>query len=154
QKAGHREKVSVAGGLWLTPLRERLGLFYQTIVNGYFNNEAVAGFVDDVLDELGGPIILVWDGGNMHKGAPINKLLERTPARLTLESLPAHASELMPMEQVWTWLKYSRLCNFAPENAHALNEAIFRELNTVRDNQERLQHFFHASHLPLPRALL
>jgi hypothetical protein len=60
----------------------------------------------------------------------------------------------MPVEQVWTWLKYGRLCNFAPHNACELNEAIFRELNAVHDNQERLQNFFHASKLPLTRALL
>jgi hypothetical protein len=55
QKVSHREKVSVAGALWLTPLRNRLGLFFQTIVNDYFNNEAVAGLLGDVLDELDGP---------------------------------------------------------------------------------------------------
>src|SRR5260370_29778134 len=58
QKAGYREKVSVAGALWLTPLRDRLGLSYETIVNGYFNNEAVAGFLGDVLDELGGRAVV------------------------------------------------------------------------------------------------
>jgi len=154
QKAGQREKVSVAGALWLTPWRDRLGLSYQTIVNGYFNNEAVAGFLGDVLDELGGRAIVVWDGGTMHKGEPINALLEEHAGRIAWEPLPPYASEWMPVEQVWTWLKYGRLCNFAPQNACELNAAIFRELNTVRDNQERLQNFFHASKLSLPRALL
>jgi putative transposase len=154
QKAGHREKVSVAGALWLTPLRDRLGLTWQTIVNGYFNNEAVAGFLGDVLDELHGAVIVIWDGGTMHKGDPINLLRKHSQARLALELLPSYAAELMPLEQVWAWLKYDRLCNYAPENACALNQAIFRELNTVRDDQEQLRSFFHASDLPLPRALL
>src|SRR4051812_7805589 len=35
QKANHREKVSVAAALYLTPLRDRLALAYQTLVNGY-----------------------------------------------------------------------------------------------------------------------
>ncbi len=35
QKARHREKVSVAAAIWLTPRRDRLGLAYQTLVNGY-----------------------------------------------------------------------------------------------------------------------
>lgn len=34
-KAGHREKVSVAAALWLPPLRDRLHLAYQTLINGY-----------------------------------------------------------------------------------------------------------------------
>src|SRR5262249_20971936 len=97
QKVGHREKGSVAGGLWLTPLRNRLGLSFETIVNGYFNNEAVAGFVGDVLEELNGPAIVIWDGGSMHKGDPIHELVAQYPKGLAWERLPAHAPELMPM---------------------------------------------------------
>jgi transposase len=99
-------------------------------------------------------VVVIWDGGSMHKGDPIRELLQQYPRRLALEPLPAQASELMPLEQVWTWLKYGRLCNFPPQNASQLNEVIFRALNTIRDDQERLQNFFHASDLPLPRALL
>src|SRR5205085_9952042 len=110
QKVRHREKVSVAGALWLTPSRDRLGLSFETIVNGYFNNEAVAGFLGDVLDELRGPAVVVWDGGNMHKGSPIDDLVGQYPRRLALERLPAQASEVMPLEQVWAGLKYGRLC--------------------------------------------
>jgi len=154
QKVSHRDKVSVAGALWLTPLRNRLGLSFQTIVNGYFNNEAVAGFLGDVLEELHGPAVAIWDRGTMHKGGPIQELVEQSPRGVALEPLPAYASELMPLEQVWTWLKYDRLCNFAAEDAHQLNEVVVAELEAIRDDQPRLRNFFHASDLPLPRALL
>jgi hypothetical protein len=50
--------------------------------------------------------------------------------------------------------KYGRLCNFAPRDAHDLNEAVVRELDAVRENQGLLSSFFHQSDLPLPRALL
>ena len=73
---------------------------------------------------------------------------------MDLEQLPANAPVLMPVEQVWSWLKYDKLCNFPPRDAHHLNEAIIRELNLTRDDQQRLRNFFHASRLPLPRALL
>jgi hypothetical protein len=154
QKARHREKVSVAGALWLTPRRDRLGLSPQTIVDGYFDNAAVAGFLGDVLDELGGPAVVIWDGGTMHKGDPIRALQGRLEGRLALEQLPAHAAELMPLEQVWTWLKYDRLCNFAAASAQQLSGIVLDELFAIRENQELLGSFFHASDLPLPRALL
>lgn len=154
QRVRHREKVSVAAALWLTPLRDRLRLAFQTLVNGYFNNEAVADFLEGALQGLSGPIIVIWDGGPMHKGHPIKDLVEGSGGRLDLEPLPAHAPELMPVEQLWTWLKYSRLCNFAPEDARQLNEVVIRELEAIREDQERLSNFFHASDLPLPRALL
>ena len=60
----------------------------------------------------------------------------------------------MPVEQLWTWLKYDRLCNFAPRDAHHLNEAVVRELETAREDQELLRSLFHLSDLPLPRTLL
>ena len=59
-----------------------------------------------------------------------------------------------PLEQVWTWLKYGRLCNFPPQDAHQLNEVVIRELDAIREDQQRLRNFFHASDLPLPRTLL
>ena len=72
------------------------------------------------------PLIVVWDGGNMHKGGPIKEVVSASHGRLDLERWPAHAPVLMPMEQVWTWLKYDRLSNFPPRDAHPLNEAITR----------------------------
>ena len=154
EKAGHREKVSVVGALWLPPRRDRLTLAFQTLVNGYFSNVEVAEFLSGALQWLSGPLLVIWDGGSMHKGGPISELVAESKGRLDLERLPPHAPKLNPVEQVWTWLKYDRLCNFAPQDAHDLNEAVIRELDPIREDQQRLRNFFHASDLPLPRALL
>jgi transposase len=154
EKTGHREKVSIAGALWLTPKRDRLSFAYQTLVNGYFSNWEVAEFLSGALQWLSVPWVVLWDRGSMHKGDPINELLAQYPGRLDLEPLPSHAPKLNPVEQVWTWLKYSRLCNFPPQNADHLNEVVIRELDPIREDQNRLRSFFHASDLPLPRTLL
>ena len=79
QKADHREKVSVAAALWLTPLRDRLGLAYRTLVNGYFNNVEVAEFLGCAVEGLPDPVIAIWDGGTMHKGGPIRELVDLLP---------------------------------------------------------------------------
>jgi transposase len=152
--ASHRHKVSVAGALWLSPARRRLGLFFETITDGYFNNEAVAAFLEDLLRHLGEPVVVLWDGGTMHKGDPIDELLEREGNRLTLERLPPHTPELMPVEEGWSWLKYGQLSNFVPADVRALEERVLCELHGIQDDQALLQSFFHQSKLPLPRALL
>jgi putative transposase len=154
EKAGHRKKVSVAGAIWLTPLRDRLYFAFETLVNGYFSNVEVAEFLSGALQWMSAPLVVIWDSGTMHKGGPISELLAWSKGRLVLEPLPAHAPMLNPLEQEWTWLKYDRLCNFAPQDAHDLDEAIICELSPIRDDQHRLRNFFHASCLPLPRALL
>jgi transposase len=152
-KAGHREKVSVAAALWLPPLRDRLHLAYQTLVNGYFSNVEVAEFLSGAVQGLPGPVIVIWDGGTMHKGGPIRALVEESQGGLDIEPLPAHAPMLMPVEFLWRWLKYGRLCNFAPRDAHHLNEAVVRELDAIWDNQVLLSSFFRQSELPLPLTL-
>ena len=154
QKAGHREKVSVAAALWLPPSRDRLGLAFQTLVNGYFTNVEVAEFLGCAVDGLPGPVIAIWDGGTMHKGEPLRALAEQSHGRLDIEPLPPHAPELMPVEFLWRWLKYDRLCNFAPRDAGHLNGAVLRELEPVADDQGLLRSFFHDADLPLPRTLL
>ncbi len=147
-KAGHREKVSVAAALWLTPARDRLGLAFQTLVNAYYNNEAVADFVEAAITGLRGPVIVLWDRGNMHRGPPLRELVGALAGRLEFEPMPAHAPELMPVEQLWTWLKYSRLCNLAPASAAELDYLALRELEAIRYDQERLRSFLHGSKLP------
>ena len=154
QKANHREKVSVAAALWLSPQRDRLGLAFQTLVNGYFRNEEVADFLGYAVPALGGPVVVIWDRGTMHKGGPINDLVRDSRGQLELEPLPAHAWDLMPVEQLWSWLKYSRLCNFAPRDAEELNQRAVAELAALQKDQQLLRSFFHASSLPLPRTLL
>ncbi len=154
QKAGHREKVSVAAALWLTPRRDRLGLAYQTLVNGYFTNQEVAEFASAAVQGLSGPVIMLWDGGTMHKGGPIREVVEQSRGCLDIEPMPPHAPELMPVEFLWRWLKYDRLCNFAPQDALHLNEVIVQEVEPIRADQELLRSFFHQSDLPLPRTLL
>ena len=58
-----------------------------------------------VFEGLGEPAILLWDGGSMHKGDPVDDLVALWEGKLHLEPTPPNAPELMPPEQLWTWLK-------------------------------------------------
>lgn len=149
QKSGTREKVSVAAGLWISPGRDRLGLFCWTLINDYFDNACSAAFIEALLQELAGPVIVLWDGGTMHQGDPIRELERRFAGRLFLEPLPPYAPMLNPVEFVWSWLKYSRLNNFAPQDAKQLNRRVAAELAAIHEDQKLLESFVHASGLPI-----
>src|SRR5262249_3293984 len=153
QKGKHREKVSLAVALYLSPKRKHLGLIYRTLENGYFNNQQVARFLEGVLREIPNRLVVLWDRGNMHKGDPIRAQVERFRPRLSLELLPPWAPMLAPAEPIFSWLKYGRLSNFAPHNAPDLNRAVVAELEAIRADQDVLRHLWHASDLPLPRSL-
>jgi hypothetical protein len=153
-QCGTRHKVSVAAALWLSPRRERLGLYFQALPDGYFDNWYVAAFLEAMLQELEGRFVVVWDGGTMHRGDPIRQLTSHFAARLSLEDLPPWAPTLNPVDTLWGWLKYDQLCNFAPQDALQLNERVIAELTAIREDQTFLRNLYHGSELPIPRTLL
>jgi transposase len=151
-RAKHRDKVSLIAALTLSPKIQRLGLYFSSLVNDHFEVVAVTWFLRQLLKHLRGQVIVVWDRGNMHRGEDIRQLLADYP-RLHLEPLPPYAPELNPVEQIWTYLKWQRLCNFAAADAQELDEVVFRELHHIRYDQDRLRSFWNGSDLPWPRAL-
>lgn len=152
QRAKHRDKVSMIGALTRSPLRRHLGLYFGTLLDGSFDQVAVAWFLRRLLRHLRGPVIVVLDRGNMHRGPAIRQLLHDHP-RLILEPLPPYAPELNPVEQIWTYVKWSRLCNLAPRDSQHLEKLVRRELRVIRTDQQRLRSFWSGSALPRTRAL-
>lgn len=155
QRGKQRDKVSIAAALWWAPSqRQRLGLYYETLTNAYYNNLRMAEFVEHLMRELPQRILIVWDGGGMHKGDPIREVVARCAPRLHLERLPPYAPMLNPVEAIWSWLKHSRLANYAPRDAVMTNHRVHEELDTISHDQEFLQSMWRASELPPPFALL
>jgi transposase len=148
-----REKVSIAGALALSPRRRRVRLLFQLLIKGYFNNVRVVDFLHGLARQLRGPIIVLWDGGTMHKGGPIQQALHQLSPRVTLEPLPPYAPMLNPVEHVWAWLKYNRLQNFAPEDACHLAAVIEAELDAICRDDAFLRRLWQGSDLPIPPAL-
>ena len=69
----------------ISPRRHRLGLYFCTFPKNFVNQERAADFLRGLLGRLRGPVIVVWDGGPMHKGDAIRAVLRDFP-RLSLES--------------------------------------------------------------------
>lgn len=150
QRGRHREKVSLAAALWLTPQYDQLGLFWRSLVDAYFNNERIAQFLEALLREIPQRLIVVWDRGNMHRGDPIRAQIERFRPRLSLEVLPSYAPMLDPVEQIFTWLKYGTLSNYAPVDATQLNRRMTQELERLARNEPLLRALWSHSDVPLP----
>lgn len=152
QRGKHREKVSVAGALWLSPQQDQVGLYFETVINGYFNNHRSASFLEHLMREIPERMVVVWDGGPMHKGDPIREKVAQFYPRLVLERLPPYAPMLNPVEYLWNWLKYGQLCNFAPRDGHELNHAVHAQLARVQNDQKTMTGFWHRSQLPFPKS--
>ena len=109
----------------------------------------MTAFLEAMLRDLPGRFVVVWDGGTMHKGEPIRELEAQFADRLSLERLPPFAPTLNPVEALWSWLKYSRLNNFAPRDPAELDGRVVAELSAVRTDQAFPRSLFRASELPI-----
>ncbi|MFI9101124.1 transposase [Streptomyces fildesensis] len=71
-----------------------------------FTETDYAGLLDAAHQQLGGPIVLVWDNLNKHVSRAMGQLVD---ARLwlTVYRLPPYAPEFNPVEGVWSHLKRS-----------------------------------------------
>ena len=117
-------RVSLAG-LVCTKPGQRPRLIYRTRVyrgrKGQpkgFAEADYAALLDAAHQQLGGPIVLVWDGLNTHISAAMKRLVAARPW-LHMFRLPAYAPELNPVEAVWAHLKRS-LANLAKRSIDQL----------------------------------
>jgi transposase len=152
-KAKHRQKVSVAAALTVSPVSGRPGLYFRTYPDSYVDAEKSARFVRQLLRHLRGQVIVVWDKGNMHKGPHIRKLLSDFP-RLSLEPLPSYAPDLNAVEHLWSYGKYGKLSNYAPRDVPELNRRVTTLLRSVQRNRSLLHGFFDLAQLPFPERAL
>ena len=147
-RARHRDKVSVAAALALSPCRGHVNLHYQTYPNGHVDVEAYARFLRRLLWRTDGPVVLVHDRGNMHRGDPIRELVsDFPPRRLDLNLLPPYAPELNPVEQLWNFAKDKELSNFVPHDVAEADAGVTSLMDRVRHDQHRLRSFYRATPL-------
>jgi transposase len=146
---GHRDKVSVIGGVSVSPRKQRLGFYFATDPGGFFTADKVVWYLGELLKHLRGNVVVVWDNGGNHKGPIIREFLKRH-RRLRLERLPPWAPDHNPVEAVWSWLKYGQLANYTPAEINELNHSIVDRLIELRWNSGLLRALWERSHLPFP----
>jgi transposase len=89
------------------------------------NGADVARFLRHLLEIVPDPLLVIWDGGPIHRGQPVEDLLaEVGSARLWVERLPAYAPDLNPDEGIWNYLKCVELRNTCCRSLEHLRDAL------------------------------
>jgi transposase len=97
------------------------------------NSEDVVMFLEHLLRELPGRLVIIWDGSPIHRSQTIQEFLANGAAqRLHLERLPAYAPELNPGEGVWQQLKGVELRNLCCFDLHHLRRELRTAVKRVR----------------------
>lgn len=65
-----------------------------------------------------------------------------------------YAPMLNPIEPLWSWMKYSQLSNFPPDDEWQMNDVATGLLEIAKHDQAILDGIFDASELPRPVPLL
>ncbi|HEX2277216.1 MAG TPA: transposase [Candidatus Tectomicrobia bacterium] len=88
------------------------GQLYFHCQDRALNSDDVVAFLEHLLREVPGPMVVIWDGASIHRSHTIQEFLANGAARrLHLERLPAYAPELNPGEGLWQQLKGVELRN-------------------------------------------
>ena len=112
------------------------------------NSDDVVAFLEHLLREVPGRVVIIWDGAPIHRSQVVRDFLANGAAqRLHLERLPAYAPELNPGEGLWQQLKGVELRNVCclnmPHLWHELRDAVKR----VRRRPRLITSFFRGAKL-------
>ncbi len=130
-----RERLSVIGGLSLSPVRQQLGLYFQIYPWNVTAIEIVQYFAE-LLRHLRGPVIALLDGGSIHRDGKVIEFC-RHHRRLHLERFPAYAPELNPEEYVWAQTK-RKVSNTCPDSRDELMDLVVDALCDIKQSQSLL----------------
>jgi putative transposase len=133
---GHNKPVSLAALIATRP-GHQARLIYR-VHSGRSRNDQRKGFtetdyarfLDAAHQQLKDPVVLVWDNLNTHVSRAMRELVTARPW-LTVYQLPPWASELNPVEAVWSNLKRS-LANLTKQNIHQLTALVKTRLRRMQ----------------------
>ena len=108
----------------------------------------VVAFLEHLLREVPGRLVLIWDGSPIHRSQVIRAFLANGAAqRLHLERLPAYAPELNPDEGVWQQLKGVELGNVCCVDLPHLHRELRDAVKRVRRKPRIIQGCFQGAGL-------
>ena len=88
------DRISAISAVTVSFRRQRLGLYFHLHRENISQSEVVL-FLRYLLQQIRGPIVLLWDGGSIHTGQEIQVFLAHHP-RLHVERLPGLRTRPQP----------------------------------------------------------
>lgn len=143
------QKLSVAAALGYHWGGQRSRLFCRTRPGSY-DAASLIGFLRAFQRERPGRrCLLIWDGLPAHKSRLMQAHLRAQRSWLEVESLPAYAPELNPVELLWGNVKGQELANLCAADLSQVGRRLRRGLRRVAVHRTLPQAFLRHAGLPL-----
>ena len=123
-----RDHLSAMSGITLE------GKLYMIEQERAFKGEDVVRFLKHLMRQIGGKLLVIWDGAPIHRSQAVKDfLVSGATRRVRLEQLPGYAPDLNPDEGIWKHLKCVELKNLCCQSLSELRVEL-------RKAKERLRH--------------
>jgi transposase len=115
------------------------GRLFTHIQTEAFRGPAIVAFLRQLLRQVRGKLLVIWDGAPIHRCQPVKDFLAGGAAkRLHLERLPSYAPDLNPDEGVWNLLKRRELKNRCCQDLDELRWELGLAIRRLRRTAQRL----------------
>jgi transposase len=124
------------------------GKLYFHCQEGALNSADVVAFLEHLLREVPGRLIVIWDGAPIHRSRLITEFLANgARQRLQVERLPAYAPDLNPGEGLWAQLKGVELRNVCCVSPTHLRQELRDAVKRVRHKPRIIKGCFEGAKL-------
>jgi transposase len=121
--------------------------FYFRLFPGSIKAPQVIEFLEHLQRHIGRKLTIIWDGLPAHRSRLVRDFVAGQGGKIHVESLPAYAPELNPVEYIWGYCKQHELPNLCPKDFAQLNHAARRALGRMRRRPTLVESFWKQAEL-------
>lgn len=121
--------------------------FYFRLFAGSIKSPQIVEFLKVLSASIGRKLLVIWDGLRAHRSNLVRDYLESQRGAIVVESLPAYAPELNPVECIWGYLKSHAMPNFCARDLPHLSTHARSRLRSMQRRKTLVTAFWKQAEL-------
>lgn len=139
-KTRSHRKITAIGAVSVRYTGKNSSLTFRLLQNQNANSQVFVQFLNQLLQNIDGHVIVIWDRLVAHRSKIVTAWLEKQ-TRIETEFFPPYAPELNPVEYMWSYLKMNGLANFAATHLDELYHQAKFSLRGIRKDRDIVDSF-------------
>lgn len=143
-KTRSHTKITAIGAIAVRYTGRKARTMFRLLKAKNANSTVFVQFLTQLLQNIKGKIIVIWDRLVAHRSKVVNRWLEKN-RRIETEFFPPYAPELNPVEYLWSYLKMNGLANLAATDLEHLYTQAKLSLCMIRKSENLSRSFIEHS---------